>query len=204
MRQRLWGALVIGGVIAAWVIVAWPSGGVPAVAGDAGAPAEPPMPIAQPQPSAPLAQPSPANEAEPTTAQPQPAPQPAAPEAKAAPPAEPERPHDIIQEPYGPLDELKQRYARETRASAAVESESLLTAAFADANLTPPLLKSVLCHEQVCKLEINWSADRMSNYIVAMTKASLHFDPNPGVEPREWQSDRIRHVDAYLILKPAK
>jgi hypothetical protein len=196
MRQMVWGALLIGGVIALWVIVAWPSGGGSVPREIAGAPAAPiEMPVTIAPPSAIVA----------AASQPKPAALPPAPQAQLAAPAQPAKPDevaDIMKEPYGPLDHLVQLYASESRASAAADGESLLTAAFADANLTPPLLKSVLCHERVCKLELNWAPDRMSAYIVGMTKASLHFDPNPGVDPRGPQNDRVRTIEAYLIRKP--
>ena len=60
----------------------------------------------------------------------------------------------------------------------------------------------MLCRETVCKVELRWHPDRMSSYIKAMTLASQHFDPNPGVEPHDQPGDVIRKVDAYLKRKP--
>ena len=199
-RQVVWPAAGLAVVVGLWLIAAWP-GSPPDRAPVAGAPAEQFVPAAAPEHL-----PAGARAAREKAAPAQRAPEQPAQTGQG--PAETpssaiEATADLLAVSFGPVEELKQRYESEPRDSAAAEVDPLLRAAFEDPHLSPPLLRSVLCRATVCKLELNWSPDRMSSYLRGMGLAAQHFDPHPGIEPREPPGAGMRIVDAYLERKPA-
>jgi hypothetical protein len=195
----LFGALVVLGALL-WLVVVWPMprGAEPPAAawGSAGADAPAPA-LPDPPRSPPPAAVSVKADA------PAPAEAPAAEPKKATVPAQPPTPL-LFSEPHGPVDEYKQRYASEPRDSAAHEAEGTVSAAFKPTDTTSQLLRSVLCRETICRMELNFSDAEIGPYVAAMTRLTLDFDrefainpmPNPsGVQPRP--------VEVYLKRNPA-
>ena len=203
-RRVVFWAAGFAALVGLWLIAAWPSSPPPALP-IGGAPAEESAPVAAAQPHGagfPAARPHPPAESEleapEPLAQPQPQPEPESPSSAIA------ATGDLLAAPIGPVAELKQRFASEPRDSAAAEVEPLLRAAFEEPHWSPPLLRSVLCRATVCKIELNWSPDRMSSYLRGMALAAQHFSPYPGVEPREPPGPGVHIVDAYLERRPAR
>jgi hypothetical protein len=144
--------------------------------------------LAIPQPRQVAPPGAPADEApppnEPSAAVSAAAPQPAAPPSAAAPlaaappapkpsaPPPTETPASAFPPPRteGLVDEYKASYAREPRDSAAQLAETAVQTAFRGADVPPGLLKSVLCHQTICKIEVHWSAQREPGYMGAMMR----------------------------------
>jgi hypothetical protein len=122
----------------------------------------------EPSPAGSAAAPEPAAEPTPPSA--------AAPPAAAPPAPKPGAPAEATASAFpaprteGLVDEYKATYARETRDSAAQLAETAVQAAFRSADVPPALLKSVLCHQTICKIEVHWSAQRELGYMAAMTR----------------------------------
>jgi hypothetical protein len=111
----------------------------------------------------------------------------------------------------GPVDELKQSFASEPRASAAVSVESAISAAFQRPEVPQGLLKSVLCRSTVCRVETRWSPDRAAGFMVALMQLVTQppndqpaFDHNLGISPEaEPNADGNHAIDVYLKQLPS-
>jgi hypothetical protein len=79
----------------------------------------------------------------------------------------------------GPIQEYQALYDRSTRDSAAHEVEGAIKTAFGKSTQTD-LLHSMSCREQVCKVLIRWSPERMRDYIVSMRGLALGMAWPPG------------------------
>jgi hypothetical protein len=138
---------------------------------------------------------------------------PAAPIAPAAPAApivrEPAPPVADLPAPEktGPVDELKALFASEPRDSAAGSFEKQIEAAFRGNEVPPGLLKSVLCHSTVCRVETRWSPERGIGFMAAFTRLMMapdgrpagQFDSGLAVSPEgEPDAHGTRAVDVYL------
>ncbi|HEX4351847.1 MAG TPA: hypothetical protein VHZ95_03015 [Polyangiales bacterium] len=110
----------------------------------------------------------------------------------------------------GPVDEWKQLFGSEPRASAAVGAESAIEAAFRRPEVPAGLMKSVMCRSTVCKIETRWSPDRAAGFMVALMQlvappqAKATFDHELGISPEgEADADGSRAIDVYLKQLPA-
>lgn len=149
------------------------------------------------------------------------APEPPAESAQREPPAEPEAPAepdeavpaadldpqaagaDLFAHPQGPVAELRRQYESEPRESSAHVLESTIRNAFNPPDGPPGLLGSVLCRRTVCKLEVRMSAERLGDYIAAITRVSADFEREVAAEPREpGPTAGVRTVDVYLKRLP--
>lgn len=162
-------------------------------------------------------------EPQPTQAAPPEAPDPlAAPEAPGAPeapaPAEAKTAVEDVAdlpppEKTGPVDELKQAFAREPRASSARVLEKEIEAAFKDDNVPPELLKGVLCRTTVCRVEVEWTPARAVGFMAAFTRLLIAapdspeppklFDSNLAISPEgDPAPNGARSVDVYVARLP--
>jgi hypothetical protein len=195
------GAAIVAGIVM-WRVVLAPSfeteEALPAEPSAAPAPEPPrePGPVANQaaQPSAP--------EAQEKTAE-----NPAAPESPPQAAAEPQLPsEDRVPIPppqaSGPVAELKQAFAKEPRDSAAQLPESRIQGEFRKSDISPALLKSVLCRKSVCKVETLWSPERAESFMAAFMRLSTEFSSDFGpiaLEPHSAADERQeRQIDVYL------
>jgi hypothetical protein len=164
--------LVLGAVLLVAAGLWWaaassgdPSGGAPEPVTSETAPA---APAAQPSATAEPAPPSKASPSPqpPPTAAPVPTSEPAQPPAAEPAPAVEPVPPPAAQ---GPVDKLKERFASEPRDSGANAVESRIQAAFRDPAIPAGVLGSVLCHKTVCKLEIRWTEDHNTPYMLGLS-----------------------------------
>lgn len=164
--------MLVAGV-AMWLAVGWPSTDRPELAeteAPAGASAKSTRHagafVAALSPDAAAGQPE-----EPAYDEPAPPPAPAA-ETRAT-------PSDFMPGERGPIQEYQALYDRSTRDSAAHTVESTIQTAFGKST-SPDLLHSTSCREQVCKVLIRWSPERMRDYVSAMRGLALGMAWPPG------------------------
>jgi hypothetical protein len=118
-------------------------------------------------------------------------------QAPAAP--QPEEPTLPPPEASGPIAELKQAFEKEPRDSAARLPESRIESEFIRSDITPGLLKSVLCRKSVCKVEVLWTPERASAFMYAFTRLSADFEPNIALDPQgRAEGQQELQVDVYL------
>jgi hypothetical protein len=190
-----------------WIVTGWPTRNQGShrsdEADDALAPpaaAEPAAPTER-APAASIAQPgvAPSAPAAPTA--------PAAPAAPADPEPEPQVADLPAPEQTGPVDELKALFASEPRDSAAGSFEKQIEAAFRGSEIPPGLLKSVLCHNTVCRVETRWNPESAIGFMAAFTRLMMApdgrpaglFDSGLAVSPEgEPDAHGTRAVDVYL------
>ena len=165
--------LVLGAVLLVAAGLWWaaassgdPSGGAPEPVTSETAPAAGPAQPSATAESAPPSKASPSIPAPPPTAAPVPTSEPAQPPAAEPAPAVEPVPPPAAQ---GPVDKLKERFASEPRDSGANAVESRIQAAFRDPAIPAGVLGSVLCHKTVCKLEIRWTEDHNTPYMLGLS-----------------------------------
>jgi hypothetical protein len=99
----------------------------------------------------------------------------------------------------GPIAELKQRFEHDPRDSAAAHFDSLIEAAFRDKDVPAGLLTSVLCRQTVCKLELRWSSERNTGYMLALTRVIGQFDRDMAIVPLAApDADGVMPLEVYL------
>jgi hypothetical protein len=109
---------------------------------------------------------------------------------------------DMFLEDLGPVSERKRAYASEPRDSAANEAESEIRAAFAFRGVARDLLKSVLCRQSTCKIELRWSQERTEAYIDGIGRALANLEPEIAVSPAGPPGfDLVRPIDVYVRRK---
>lgn len=189
------GALLLVGVVL-WIAVAWPAvNDEPAALPDEPAPAPTPAPVPTPAPA-----PAPTPAPEP--------PQPTAAPEKPAPAAAPIQPRVIdtaqmFANDQGPVEEYRTLYESEPRASSANEIEVSVRKAFAEPGMPRELFKSVLCRQTVCKVQLDWTGERLGPYVAGVTRLMSNFTSPIGVSPQGPPGDDdSRQLDLYLKLKP--
>jgi hypothetical protein len=122
---------------------------------------------AQPQPKAAASvQPSAAQAPQPPAAAPDPAPGQAA--------AVPMR--------QGPVEELSQRFASESRGSTSEQDDARVRAAFGDPSIPSSMLQHVECRRSVCRVQLRWSAEHDASYVMGLTAAVGTFSAPVGIE----------------------
>jgi hypothetical protein len=173
-------------------------------------PPEEPLAVAPSAPSAPESQrdPGPVAEQAPQPAAPENTrdnkpEHPAAPASPSQPPAAPQQPEDPAPlpppEPSGPIAELKKAFEKEPRDSAARLPEARIESEFIRSDITPGLLKSVLCRKSVCKVEVLWTPERAIAFMSAFTRLSADFEPDIALDPHGPADARQElQVDVYL------
>jgi hypothetical protein len=172
--SRYWiGGLMLVAGVAMWLAVGWPSVeradtaevDEPAAASDAPKPRAAALAAAL-SPDAAVAQAE-----EPAYDEPPPPPAPAAETRPAS--------NDFLPGERGPIQEYQALYDRSTRDSAAHQVEDTIKSAFGKSS-TPDLLHSMSCREQVCKVLIRWTPERMRDYVVSMRGLALGMAWPPG------------------------
>jgi hypothetical protein len=164
------------------------------------APAVPPAPVSTSptptpsEPSRPVATPPP-------TAAPNPPPAPAPPPTAAAelpavnvPVPPPER--------QGPFDRLKEQFASEPRDSAAQGIESHIQEAFRDPAIPPGVLTSVLCRKTVCKLQVRWTEEHNTAWMLGLTKLMPDLSTDLAFSPGSRDSSGNVPIEVYWGRKP--
>jgi hypothetical protein len=127
----------------------------------------------------------------------------AAPAAPSQAPATPQPPDDLAAMPApersGPVAELTRAFAEEPRDSAAQSLESRIESEFRKSDVAPGLLKSVLCRESVCRVEVRWTPERAVAFMSAFTRLSADFEPEIAIDPRgAATAGEELQVDVYL------
>lgn len=87
--------------------------------------------------------------------------------------------NDFLPGERGPVQEYQALYDRSTRDSVAHVVEGSIRSAFGKST-TPDLLHSTSCREQVCKVLIRWSPERMRDYVASMRGLALGMAWPPG------------------------
>lgn len=188
------GALVLVGALL-WLVTAWPT---PPDKPEPAAPEPQPGPALAPEPPVPPEPPvlAPAPKAEEPVAQ-----QP--PEAPPQPPPMPAPhtpPDDMFAREQGPVTEYKAIYDREPRNSNANETEAQIRAAFAPQDGAPDLFRSVICRRTVCKLELDWTNQRLGAYVAGITRATqAGFGTSVAVAPAGPVDEaKVRPISVYI------
>jgi len=117
------------------------------------------------------------------------------------------RPADAPREPaaaptlapprQGPVEELSQRFETEPRASSAGEIERHVEAAFRDPTIPTNTLKSVVCRQTVCRLEVRWTEQSYAAYVLGLTRAVATFSDALAIEPGEPEPNGARLLKVY-------
>lgn len=206
--------MVVLGLVAtaciAWLSWAWsPSvhpSEEPVANDDAGEAAPVPTPAvaqAEPAPAAKVSPPPPAPEP--------PAAAPEAPDASLL--HQPERiptPHPMSldqtkpPEESGPLAELKNQYAYESRSADSSATEAKLRALISEArNVPSELVQSITCRRTVCKVDMQWTARRRIGFAVVSGSFKQMYNQRVAVEPPSGRSeDGSYPTTLYLQLSP--
>jgi hypothetical protein len=82
----------------------------------------------------------------------------------------------------GPVAELSQRYASESRAQTSAEDEAQVRAAYVDPAIPPTLLRSVECRRSVCRVELRWRPEHQAGYILGLTRAVSKYVVPVGIK----------------------
>lgn len=211
-RGGLWAVAIGGGVCAAWLAWAW-SPELESIDERAPEPLPRASPVAPPPaPSQPPTAAKPANAAQPTAAE---VPRRQAPavsaEGEGSAPA-PERattPHPMAleqarpPEQAGPLRELKQQYAGQSRSAASSTLEAQLRARLATPNIPPALIDALSCRRTICKLELRWTPTRRLGYVVVFQSLKQLYDQRVAVEPAPGPADDASlPVSLYVAVVP--
>jgi type IV secretory pathway VirB10-like protein len=184
------GAVIVVGVLL-WLVMAWR------------APKDE-LPEKPPLSAAPLAEPEPVPDLAPAlaTAKPVPAPAPELDEPQPSPPP-PRVLEEQIKGDQGPVAEYRSRSQTEPRDSEAPAVESMLRAAFAASNGASDLIKTITCRETICKIEMQWSMERMRPYIAGLTRSQPGFKLPVAVSPvGPKDANGVRPIEVYLKRKP--
>jgi hypothetical protein len=99
----------------------------------------------------------------------------------------------VLPQRQGPVDELSNTFASESRGEGSAPEEARVKEAFVDPQIPKALLHSVECRRSVCRLELRWSPERDPGYVLGLTKAVGSFSSPLGVEdpgPADAQGQR--------------
>jgi hypothetical protein len=191
--------LVVGlgalALIVLWLLVLWnprkKSGAEPTHTElESAAPAAPSAVPDPPPASAPPAKPAPPA-AEPSVSAPPPK------------PATPSPPPPVAEIPpprtEGPVAESIQLYATEPRGSDSSTLEARIEQAFRRPEVPRELLKSVICRQTVCKVEVRWTPERVVGYMGAFMDLIREFDSKQmAISPGTRDASGVLPVDVYL------
>lgn len=82
----------------------------------------------------------------------------------------------------GPVDELAQRFASESRGDGSEREETRVKEAFVDPQIPSTLLQSVECRRSVCRLQLRWSPEHDPGYVLGLTRAVGSFSAPLGID----------------------
>ena len=109
---------------------------------------------------------------------------------------------EMFSQPQGPLEAYRQSHQAEPRDSGANEAEARVRAAFEPEQPGYWLLRSELCRQTICRLELNWRAWEMSSYVAAMRRTDADFEQEfAALEIPGSRSAAGRLVELYLKRK---
>jgi hypothetical protein len=112
-------------------------------------------------------------------------------------------PEEQIKGDQGPVAEYRTLYESESRQSNAAELEAKVSVAFQESKPPPDMIRSILCRQTICKIEMRWSMDRMRPYIGGLTRAQANFTIPVAVSPvGPKDAEGMRLVEVYLKRKP--
>jgi pyruvate/2-oxoglutarate dehydrogenase complex dihydrolipoamide acyltransferase (E2) component len=187
--------LLVGALL--WLVTEWPAARDEVSA---------PVAVDVPAPAAPAPPPPPAAESPTPTAvaAPEPAAEEPAEPAAAAPPAQVRALPELIPGDQGPVAEYRKLFESEPRDSSANQIESDLRAAFPASDGAPDLIKSVLCRQTLCRIEMRWSQDRARAYIVGFSRLQKKIQIPVALSPVGAKNpDGGQLVEVYMKLKSA-
>jgi hypothetical protein len=99
----------------------------------------------------------------------------------------------------GPVGKLKLAFEEEPRDSAAHDPESRIESEFRKSDIAPGTLKSVLCRQSVCKVQVLWTPKRALSFMAAFTRLSADFDSDIAIDPHDMAgSPQPLQLDVYL------
>lgn len=105
----------------------------------------------------------------------------------------------------GPVAELKQAFEEEPRDSAAHDPELRIESEFRRSDIAPGTLRSALCRQSVCKVEVLWTPERATSFMAAFTRLSADFDPGMAIDPHDMAgAPQQLQVDVYLPRRGAR
>jgi hypothetical protein len=163
-------------------------------------PAAPAAPIPETSAPTPSEASRPAGTPPPTAAAPPPTPQPA---ARARAPAEgPANATVRPPERQGPVDRLKEQFEKEPRDSAAHAIESRIQEAFRDPAIPPSVLSSVLCRKTVCRVQVRWTEEHATAFLLAVTKLMPDLSTDLAFAPGPRDSAGAIPIEVYWGRKP--
>lgn len=100
----------------------------------------------------------------------------------------------------GRIRERKERFQGESQTQTSRTREAQLTAAI-EPVAPPGLLQEVLCRRTVCRMRMEWRADRAIALLSVLSELRSKFDPELGVdEPGAREPNQTRRIDVYLQL----
>jgi hypothetical protein len=115
--------------------------------------------------------------------------------------AAPDQPSALAPKTQGPVAELSQRFAGESRGPDSEQDEARIRAAFVDPTIPPTLLRSVECRRSVCRTELRWSEEHRAGYVLGLTRAVGDFAVPVGIEGAgPIDTDGLRPVVVYIRL----
>jgi hypothetical protein len=108
-------------------------------------------------------------------------------------------------EAHGPTRALKLRFDSESAAGSTQPKELQLTASVKNSDPSPELLHGVTCRRTVCRVSVNWKAERRFPVMKLLTELRRDYDPNLGVdEAGPPNADGERTVDVYIDLTSSR
>lgn len=113
-------------------------------------------------------------------------------------------PSNLYPRRQGPVAELAQRFAGESRGPGASADEARLRAPFARVPTIPPaLVPSFECRRSVCRAELRWEVHLGASYNAALMRAVGRPAASFGIEEAgEPDADGYRPVTVYIGLAP--
>jgi hypothetical protein len=98
----------------------------------------------------------------------------------------------------GAIRERKTRFADESPAETSPAREAKLKAAI-EPVAPPGLLEDTLCRRTICRVRMEWKADRAIALLSVLSELRSKFDPELGVdEPSALEPNGTRRIDVYL------
>lgn len=107
-------------------------------------------------------------------------------------------------EPSGPLAELKNQYASESRSAASSINEAKLRKLVTEArNVPSELVQGISCRRTICKIETHWIARRRIGFAVVLESFKQLYNQRVAVEPAQERSPDGTYVATlYLQITP--
>jgi hypothetical protein len=101
----------------------------------------------------------------------------------------------------GPVEELSQRFASESRGDSSEREDARVKAAFVDPQIPSSLLENVECRRSVCRLQLRWSPQHDPGYVLGLTRAVGSFSAPLGIEePGPADANGLRPLVVFFEL----